>query len=159
MNIKYRKILEKAIDVFQKTTELKVDFHGYDDDETGYPDAMMKVANRDVELYFAVEVKLRITRATIGVFAQEFLKFQEKGMLVTRYVNPQIADLLREMDIPFSVVGATARDFILHYGFDIEIRRATQDMDLGVMVEDWNRFSQLSEKMVESELFERGKDP
>jgi hypothetical protein len=101
MNIRYKKILEKAIDVFQKTTELKVDFHGYDYDEIGYPDALMKVANRDVELYFAVEVKLRITRATIGVVAQEFLKFQEKGMLVTRYVNPQIAELLREMDVPF----------------------------------------------------------
>ena len=101
MNLRYKKIIEEAIDIFQKTTGLKVDFHGYDDDEIGYPDALMKVANRDVEFYFAVEVKLRITRAIIGVVVQKFLRFQEKGLLVTRYATPQIAELLRKMDVPF----------------------------------------------------------
>jgi predicted nucleotidyltransferase len=90
----------------------------------------------------------------------------QKSLDLSGKISSIIVDILESikkivdsLDIPFFVVGAAARDFILYYGFDIEIRRATEDMDLGVMVKDWNRFSQLSEEMVESELFERGKDP
>ena len=101
MKYKLTKILEKALGAFQKTTGFNVDFHDYDYDEVRYPDALIKIAYKDMELYFAVEVKLGITRATIGLVAQKFLKFQERGLLVTRYVNPRIAELLREMDIPF----------------------------------------------------------
>ena len=101
MKYKLKKILEKTLSTFQKATRLNVVIHDYGYDEIGYPDAFMRIAYDDVELDFAVEVKLGITRATIGVVAQEFFSFQEKGLLVTRYVNPRIAELLREMDIPF----------------------------------------------------------
>lgn len=101
MKYKFRKVLEKALDGFQKTTGLEADFHDYDYDDVGYPDTLIRIAYRDMELYFAVEVKLEITRATIGVLAHEFINFQEKGLLIARYVNPQIAELLREMNIPF----------------------------------------------------------
>ena len=90
-----------ALGAFQKATGLNVDIHDYGYDELGYPDAFMRIAYEDVELDFAVEVKLGINRATIGVVAQEFFNFPEKGLLITRYVNPKIAELLREMDIPF----------------------------------------------------------
>ena len=61
-----------------------------------------------------------------------------------------VADSLQ---IPFFVVGATARDIILHYGFGLEIRRATQDIDLGIRVENWEEFGLISEKFIESGLF------
>ena len=93
--------LKKALDVFQKTTGLRVEIHDYEYDELGYPDALMRITYEDFEVDFAVGVKLRITRATVGLVAQEFLNFGEPGLLVTRYVTPQIAELLREMDIPF----------------------------------------------------------
>ncbi len=101
MKYKLTKILDKALGAFQKATGLNVDIHNYVYDEVGYPDAFLRIAYGDVELDFAVEVKLGITRATIGVVAQEFFHFPEKGLLVTRYVNPRIAELLKEMDIPF----------------------------------------------------------
>jgi predicted nucleotidyltransferase len=54
---------------------------------------------------------------------------------------------------PFFVVGATARDIILHYGFGLEIRRATQDIDVGVRLENWEEFGLISAKLIESGLF------
>jgi hypothetical protein len=103
MGMKYKltNVLEKALGALQKATGLNVDIHDYGYDEVGYPDAFIRIAYKGVDLDFAVDVKLGITRATIGVIAQEFLNFPEKGLLITRYVNPNIAELLREMDIPF----------------------------------------------------------
>ncbi len=48
-----------------------------------------------------------------------------------RRVNPA-ADLL--------LVGALARDLLLHYGHGIAIARATEDVDLAVAVENWSQF-------------------
>ena len=61
-----------------------------------------------------------------------------------------VADSLQT---PFFVVGATARDIILHYGFGLEIRRATQDIDVGIRVENWEEFGSISAKLIESGLF------
>ena len=96
-----KKIIDKAIAVFQTITGLNVDFQIYENDRENYPDALMRVAHMDLELFFAVAVKPRITRAVVGLAAQELFKYNEKGLLVTRYVTPQVADLLKEIDIPF----------------------------------------------------------
>ena len=76
MKYKLTKILDKALGVFEKTTGLHADIYNYGYDEVGYPDAFIRIAYEDVELDFAVEVKLAITKATIGVVAQEFFKYQ-----------------------------------------------------------------------------------
>lgn len=51
------------------------------------------------------------------------------------------------------VVGALARDLWLHYGHDIEIKRATEDVDFALAV-DWQGFSQARDALVASGLFE-----
>jgi len=55
-------------------------------------------------------------------------------------------------DVPFFVIGATARDIILEQGFGISTRRKTQDVDLAVMVKDWKAF-----EMVKKELLSTGR--
>ena len=101
MDYKLTKVLEGALAAFQKATGLHVEIHDNGYHEGIYSDAFIRITYEDVELDFAAEVKLGINRATIGVVAQEFFNFQEKGLLVTRYVNPRIAELLKEKDIPF----------------------------------------------------------
>ena len=101
MRRNFRQILKKAADVFQKTTNLEVEFQGYQYKDTDYPDAIMKITQNNVENYFEVEVKLILTKGKIGLIAQQFMNFEGKGLLVTRYVTPQNADLLKDMDIPF----------------------------------------------------------
>ncbi|MEE4376833.1 MAG: nucleotidyl transferase AbiEii/AbiGii toxin family protein [Candidatus Competibacteraceae bacterium] len=38
------------------------------------------------------------------------------------------------------LVGALARDLLLHYGYGIRITRATEDIDLAIVVSDWQEF-------------------
>ncbi len=54
----------------------------------------------------------------------------------------RIADSL---SIPFFVVGASARDFILKYCYGIETPRMTRDIDLGVEVASCEQFNQFAE--------------
>ncbi len=64
--------------------------------------------------------------------------------------DPIIVELLTQISlisiehaIPFFVVGATARDLILWYGFNIRPGRATRDIDIGVSVSSWEQYDQL----------------
>lgn len=74
----------------------------------------------------------------------------ESGLLgVIRDVSKVAASL----GIPFFVIGATARDIVLDYGFGIQPSRATLDLDLGVRVADWEEFQALTKGLVASGAF------
>jgi len=62
----------------------------------------------------------------------------------------RIADSL---EIPFFVVGATARDFLLRHCYGIEHPRITRDIDLGVEVASWEQFGKLAEALTASGEF------
>lgn len=70
-----------------------------------------------------------------------------------------ISNIATSLNVPFFVVGAAARDIILHHGYGVEIIRATEDIDLGVMVEDWDKFTQLKEAIIGSGTFDQGREP
>lgn len=57
------------------------------------------------------------------------------------------------LDIPFFVIGATARDIVLEHGFGIRPSRATRDLDLGVRVADWQEFQALTTVLINSDKF------
>ncbi len=65
-----------------------------------------------------------------------------------------IVTVTRANDIRFFLVGATARDLILHHGYGIAVRRATVDIDLGVQVSDWTEFGRLKEELLQISGFE-----
>lgn len=67
----------------------------------------------------------------------------------------RIADSL---SIPFFVVGASARDFILKYCYGIEPPRMTRDIDLGVEVASWEQFTQLKEALTATGQFASTKE-
>ena len=66
-----------------------------------------------------------------------------------------VADVAAALDIPFFVIGATARDIVLEFGYGISPSRATRDIDLGVKVADWQQFEELSEALVASGKFRK----
>ena len=70
-----------------------------------------------------------------------------------------ISNIAASLKIPFFVVGAAVSDIILHWGYGVEITRATADIDLAVMLEDWDEFTQLKETIIESKTFEKGREP
>jgi predicted nucleotidyltransferase len=53
---------------------------------------------------------------------------------------------MRELEIQFLVVGATARDLVLLYGCDVDMGRATADLDIGVAVSDWMTYERVTSR-------------
>ena len=45
-----------------------------------------------------------------------------------------------ELGIEYLVIGATARDLVMHYGYGARIQRATKDLDVAIQIESWDSF-------------------
>lgn len=65
--------------------------------------------------------------------------------------------ITRSLGIPFFVVGATARDIFLEHIHDIKPKRATKDIDIGILVPDWDHFHNLKETLITTADFEQCK--
>lgn len=70
-------------------------------------------------------------------------KIDSKIVAILETVDRIVTDL----DIPYVIVGATARDLVLHYGHGARIERATQDVDFAIEVPCWSAFSALKDKL------------
>jgi predicted nucleotidyltransferase len=46
-----------------------------------------------------------------------------------------------------------ARDLLIHYWHGIQAPRATEDIDLGVAVEDWDHFDKVRQRLLASKAF------
>lgn len=66
-------------------------------------------------------------------------KISETSVSILR----EIEEVSTRLDIPFFVIGATARDIILEYQFDIKTRRATLVIDIGVFISGWDQYFSL----------------
>jgi predicted nucleotidyltransferase len=51
------------------------------------------------------------------------------------------------------IVGALARDLLLHYGHGFKIERATADVDFALAVDDWDQYSATRQALLASGLF------
>ena len=100
-NKKETAILHGAIDMLRKNTGLTVEIEPNPHVEDFVPDAVIRIAWQDLEYYFDAEIKNVINRATLGGAVRQLDLFKRKGILVTKYVTPQIADELKKMNIPF----------------------------------------------------------
>jgi len=74
----------------------------------------------------------------------------DKPIVDTLHILKKVAD---SSSIPFFVVGASARDFILKHHYGIEPRRKTGDIDLGVEVASWEQFKALFESLIATGQF------
>lgn len=94
-------LLERAIDALYQQTGLQLRVHATN---VGIHDRRVD-AIIDVERYetlrFAVAVKKWIQNTTLGAMLEQVQGLPGKGMLVADYVNPNMADKMREIDIPF----------------------------------------------------------
>lgn len=53
------------------------------------------------------------------------------------------------LELPYIIVGATARDLVLHYGYGTPVQRATKDIDFAVEVDSWRDFENVRDKLIE----------
>lgn len=59
-----------------------------------------------------------------------------------------VSSVANGLGIPFVVIGAAARDMVMHYAYSAEIQRATKDIDFGVQVSNWQDFNKLKQSLV-----------
>lgn len=55
--------------------------------------------------------------------------------------------------VDWLLIGAMARDLLLHYSYGIRIFRATEDVDLALAVRDWEQYEAIRRRLLESGLF------
>ncbi len=58
-----------------------------------------------------------------------------------------VSRVIAELDAPHVIVGATARDLILHHGHGANLQRATRDVDFAIEVPDWSTFESVKERL------------
>jgi predicted nucleotidyltransferase len=59
-----------------------------------------------------------------------------------------ISEVCAQLEIPYMVVGASARDIVLHFGHGAKIQRATRDIDFGIQVPNWKAFQSLKQELL-----------
>jgi hypothetical protein len=94
-------LLQNALDAFTTITGLPAEIREKEVNADDGPDALLRIGFQGMEFYFAVEIIPTLTRAAIGGALQQLRKSPRRGILVTQYITPQIAELLREMDVFF----------------------------------------------------------
>jgi len=64
---------------------------------------------------------------------EKLLDLSEKIDQFTVELFDVISDVADSLNVPFFVVGASAREWVLKLGYGLPTDRATQDVDLGVL--------------------------
>ncbi len=61
---------------------------------------------------------------------------------ITRQILGIMDRTLRSAEIPYMLMGATARDLLLHHVHGLQVTRATYDLDFAILVDSWDHFNQ-----------------
>lgn len=82
-------------------------------------------------------------------------KFLDLSGKIDQYI-PVLDDIIEVtnlLGIRFFVIGAVGRDLILEHGHGLPTGIATYDLDLGIQIEDWEKFHILSEALLKTGRF------
>ena len=102
MQPREKTVVEKALDTFRKRTRIGADFLYEKTGTDLYGDGIVRLAHEGQKWELKAEVKLRVNRATIALLKQKMDRAGE-GLLVTDYVNPELAEVMRDQGIFLSM--------------------------------------------------------
>lgn len=80
---------------------------------------------------------------------KELLNLTGKIDAQTTSLLKTIVDVTTEQKTKYIIVGATARDLVLHYGYNTPVQRATKDLDFAVEVESWEAFNNVRDALIQ----------
>lgn len=105
-----QEILAQAVKMLHMTTGLHFQIGRPTATADKYgPDAMLIINHEGTGQWkFFAEIISILSRATLGIAVQRLIRFQGKGILITRYVTPPLADELRKLNIQFMDVAGNA---------------------------------------------------
>lgn len=70
---------------------------------------------------------------------------------IRRLLLQIFTNVAKDLDIPFFIIGATARDIVLYHIHEIKQYRATIDVDFAVMVKDWAQFDTMRNHLLKTD--------
>lgn len=83
---------------------------------------------------------------------------------ISKKIDPSFADALSEvkkiadgLGISFFLIGAKARDCMLEYVYNIKSPRITEDIDLAVLVPNWQKYKTLTDALLATGNFSKEK--
>jgi predicted nucleotidyltransferase len=74
---------------------------------------------------------------------------------VTLHILSVVNHVAAELELPYIVVGATARDLLLFPVFGLPVTRATADVDFAVAMDSWERFRELRGPSLRAAILEK----
>jgi hypothetical protein len=96
-------ILERVMHAFREATGLKLQAERVEPrgPRWGKADAVLRLAARGVTKPIAAEIKRTINPNNLGVAAERVARLPQPALLVTEYVNPNLAERLKQMNVFF----------------------------------------------------------
>jgi hypothetical protein len=95
-------LLQKAIEAFRPATGTRVHLERLEPRRHLHREgAELRFEFPYVERRFDAEVKRWLNPDTLGQAIEQMKRLPEKALLVTEYVNPNMAERLKQMDVPF----------------------------------------------------------
>ena len=96
-------LLDKALLAFKNTTGLNVILERTQQIRPNYAcyDAILNLKTEGLKKQLAAEVKGRLNTPALGPIIHQLKQLHTKGILVTDYVNPNMAEKLKKEEIPF----------------------------------------------------------
>jgi len=100
MTLNEQTIITTATEKFKHITGMELETTRLDEERADY---LLKIGTKDLKRLIQVkaEIKKTVTDAIIGQITHREITGQEPALLITRYVNPQLAERLRERNICF----------------------------------------------------------
>jgi predicted nucleotidyltransferase len=75
----------------------------------------------------------------------------------TLHILSVVNRVATELELPYILVGATARDLLLSHVFGFHVSRATADVDFAFMVDSWETFRKLKAALVATGHFQESR--
>jgi hypothetical protein len=96
-------LLKKALQAFEEGTGLHIETEAFQiRQDNEQKDAVLQVIlPGDVQKTFYAEIKTTVTQATIGQIAEQIRWNNDQTILVAPYINPQQAEKLKQLKVPF----------------------------------------------------------
>lgn len=108
MDIREKDILDQAVKEIRGATGLRIQRRL--GTKAAGPDATVCVFRNQKEICFDVEIKRTVTNAVLPYIADKLKQYPKRGLLIADYINPVMADKLKELEIQF--IDAAGNAFI-----------------------------------------------
>lgn len=98
-----KNLIEQAAKNLFNNTGIKIDVLEYEPviEDNRRADGLVQLDYNALKKKYYVEAKRWLTTQTVLNVVNQVKEFPKKGMIVTEYANPNIAEKLKEMNIPF----------------------------------------------------------